>query len=66
MRSLSKGVASFPKNSEQTTYPRVLPSLVPPFGITVTYLDRSQAATADRLFSILARRVARSLRVKVH
>lgn len=36
------------------------------FGITVTYLEGRQAAEASRLFSILARRVARSLRVKVH
>src|SRR5262252_9558281 len=40
--------------------------LVLSFGITMTYLEGSQAAVASRFFSILARRVARSLRVKVH
>jgi len=32
------------------------------FGITVTYFERHQAAEASRLFSILARRVVKSLR----
>ena len=35
------------------------------FGITVTYFE-GQAAEANRLFSIFAKRVVRSLRVKVH
>jgi len=34
--------------------------------ITVTYFGRGQAAEANRLFSIFAKRVARFLRVKVH
>ena len=41
-------------------------SLVLAFGITVTYWQERQAAGANRLFSIFARRVARSLRVKIH
>jgi hypothetical protein len=41
-------------------------SLVLLLGITVTYLEGRQAAEASRLFSILAKRVVRSLRVKVH
>ena len=41
-------------------------SLVLPFRITVTYSEGRQAAGAKRLFSILARRTARSFRVKVH
>jgi len=45
---------------------RKVSSLVLPFGITVTYLDGRLAAGVSRLFSILPRRVARSLRVKVH
>jgi len=40
--------------------------LVLSFGITVTYFEARQAASASRFFSILARRAARSLRVKVH
>jgi hypothetical protein len=40
--------------------------LVLSLGITVTYLEGGQAAEANRLFSIFAKRVVRSLRVKVH
>jgi len=35
-------------------------------GIAVTYLDGRQAEEGNRLFSIFAKRVVRSLRVKVH
>jgi hypothetical protein len=40
--------------------------LVLSFGITVTYWEERQAAGANRLFSIFATRVSRSLRVNVH
>ena len=46
--------------------PKLNRNLVLPLGITVTYLEGRQAAEANRLFSIFAKRVVRSLRVKVH
>ena len=48
---------------DYSVFPRLLSALVLNYG---DVLEGRQAAGANRLFSIFARRVARSLRVKVH